>query len=41
MEDINNIKTKDEPPAKETDNLAQIIKREIKTYVHKKLSTSV
>ena len=33
MEDINNIKTKDEPPAKETDNLAQIIKREIKTYV--------
>ena len=41
MSDLETIQSKDEPPAKETDNLAQIIKREIKTYVHKKLSTSV
>ena len=33
MSDLETIQSKDEPPAKETDNLAQIIKREIKTYV--------
>ena len=33
MSDLETIQSKDEPPAKESDNLAQIIKREIKTYV--------
>ena len=31
--ELETIKSKDEPPAQENDNLAQIIKREIKTYV--------